>query len=111
MHIHVNFDLSGNVLAGAGLGAFITAGFIGIFTLLRVVAGSLMSLGGSSGVFTGEYFKWVAIYLFAGALVGGLIAATGLPWWAAGLIVLALLFGVSRVMTYIDRRRHKRRGY
>jgi hypothetical protein len=113
--MHIDFTIphvSGNVLAGAGLGALFTAGFLTLFILLAWLGVAAISLGAPlSAVLEKKVVVGCLVFIAAGAVVGGLIAATGLPWWAAGTIVLAALIGLHKVTKYFDNRRHARRGY
>jgi uncharacterized membrane protein len=112
MHLQLNIDIAGDALAGAAAGALATAGFIAAFTLFGVLAVNIMPFNGSSSdIFTAKYFRAAAIYITAGAIVGGLAAITGLPWWAAGLMVLALLVALHKATKYYHNRRRTKRGY
>lgn len=114
--MHIEFTIpgiSGNVLGGVISGMLITAGFIAVFGLIAWAANAMMSLGSVSlrDVFTKKGIFWMLVYTAAGGMVGGSVAATGLPWYVAGAAVLLILIGLYRAMQYYSKKRATRRGY
>lgn len=114
--MHIEFTIpgiGGNVLGGVLSGMLVTVGFIAVFGLLAWAVAGIMSLGSASfrDVFTKKGIFWMLVYIAAGGAVGGLIAATGLPWYVASVIVLLLLIGLHKVTKHFDNKRVARRGY
>ncbi|MBW4061017.1 hypothetical protein HJC99_00365 [Candidatus Saccharibacteria bacterium] len=104
--MHFTANIGGNILAGVVAGAITAAIIIAAITALGGVANSMVSFGGSGG-FVEKFFKGSLIYIPVGMIVGGAVAATGLPWWTSIIALVVVFFILNLVM----KARLKARGY
>jgi hypothetical protein len=100
----VNID--DNVLVGVVAGAITAVVIVALFAAMSAVAESFMSLGGN-GRFLVKLGNGSLIYGPIGMIIGGGIAATGLPAWTAVLAVILLFLALCLGM----RLKQKSHGY
>ncbi len=100
--MHFIIDISGNVLAGVLVGGATAAVVVAFLTIPLAFLDGVTSLGGGEDYFrlflTGA--RW---YVPLGALVGGIVAGLGSPWWTASIVVGGGIALLSLVWTLVQR--------